>query len=182
MKFRTSLLRELSHGDGTYGIPASACDFNIKLPTYLRITDINDDGTLDFGNLKSLNDVNSNKYSLNENDIVFARTGASTGRNYFYKKSDGDFVYAGYLIKFSIDPAKIYPEYIKYFCQSQFYYDWVHSHTKGSTRGNINATTFGSLPITYPEEANYQKKIVKILAKISDKIELNKKINDNLSI
>lgn len=46
------------------------------------------------------------------NDIVFARTGGSTGRNYFYDGHDGEFVYAGFLIKFSIDPQKVNPKFI----------------------------------------------------------------------
>ena len=58
---------------------------------------------------------------LKPNDIVFARTGGSTGRNYFYDGTDGEFVYAGFLIKFSIDSTKVNPRFIKYYCLSQEY-------------------------------------------------------------
>lgn len=57
--------------------------------------------------LKSVDDEKACEYLLQPNDIVFARTGASTGRNYFYDGSDGKFVYAASLIKFSIDPSKM---------------------------------------------------------------------------
>ena len=46
-------------------------------------------------------------------------TGASTGRNYFMMVQMGQFVYAGFLIKFSIDPDKVVPKYVKYYCLSQ---------------------------------------------------------------
>lgn len=99
------LLSELSvDGKGSYGIGASAVPFSNNLYTYLRITDINDDGTLKLNDLKSVDDEKAKDYLLKSNDIVFARTGASTGRNYFYDGTDGEFVYAGFLIKFSLDP------------------------------------------------------------------------------
>lgn len=49
----------------------------------MRITDIKDDGTLNLQDLKSVDDEKASEYLLKPNDIVFARTGASTGRNYF---------------------------------------------------------------------------------------------------
>ena len=112
---------------GSYGIAASAVPYSKELFTYLRITDIKDDGTLNFEDLKSIDDKRASDYILKPNDIVFARTGASTGRNYFYDGTDGIFVYAGFLIKFSIDEKKVNPKYIKYFCQSKQYKDWINS-------------------------------------------------------
>ena len=116
---------------------------------------------------------------LKQNDIVFARTGASTGRNYFYDTRDGEFVYAGFLIKFSLDPRKVNPKYIKYYCQSDLYKNWIASNNTGSTRGNINAQAFGNMPITLPSRQQ-QDLLVDLLAQLDDKIRLNNKINENL--
>lgn len=166
-------------GKGTYGIAASAVDRCENLYTYLRITDICDDGTLNRSGLKSVDDPDAAKYILKPNDIVFARTGGSTGRNYFYDGSDGEFVYAGFLIKFSIDPEKVNPKYIKYYCQSAQYKNWVRSFNTGSTRGNINAQTFGNMEIPLPERAQ-QDFLVDVLSPIDEKIKINQQINDNL--
>ena len=166
-------------GKGAYGIAASAVERKADLPTYLRITDIFDDGTLNLSELKSVDAPNSDKYILKPNDIVFARTGGSTGRNYFYDGSDGVFVYAGFLIKFSIDPEKVNPKYVKYYCRSKQYNDWVQSFNTGSTRGNINAQTFGNMEIPLPERKQ-QDYLVSILEPIDEKIKNNKQINDNL--
>ena len=98
---------------GEYGIGASSCSYNSLYPQYIRITDITDDGRYCPQPAVSINPLEYPDYKnfyLKENDIVFARTGASTGRNYFYNPKDGSLVFAGFLIKFSIDPNLINPK------------------------------------------------------------------------
>lgn len=175
----TTLASLTEDGKGSYGIGASAVPFSKDLYTYLRITDIKDDGTLNLQDLKSVDDEKASEYLLKPNDIVFARTGASTGRNYFYDGTDGEFVYAGFLIKFSIDERKVNPKYIKYFCQSKQYKDWINSFNTGSTRGNINAQTLGKMPILLIERTA-QDALVSILSSIDEKIKKNNEINNNL--
>lgn len=173
-------LAELSvDGKGSYGIGASAVPYSKDLYTYLRITDIKDDGSLNFGDLKSVDDARASEYLLKPNDIVFARTGASTGRNYFYDGTDGEFVYAGFLIRFTIDEKKVNPKYIKYFCQSKQYKEWINSFDTGSTRGNINAKTLGKMPIPLIERKQ-QDLLVSVLSSLDEKIRVNKQINNNL--
>ena len=178
-EFKTYILEELTIGKGSYGIAAPAIPFNPSKHTYLRITDINDDGTLNKQGLMSVDDENASNYILKENDIVFARTGNSTGRSYFYDGADGELVYAGFLIKFSIDKKKVNPRILKYYTHSKPYFNWVRSFDTGGTRGNINAKTYGTMPITLPSR-EVQDKIVSILKSLDDKIELNRRINGNL--
>ena len=172
-------LEELSKGKGAYGIGASAVPFSKNKFTYLRITDINDDGTLNKNGLMSVDDEDANKYVLCKNDIVFARTGNSTGRSYFYDGTDGILVYAGFLIKFSLDEKRVNPRILKYYTHSKPYYDWVKSFDTGGTRGNINAKTYGAMPILLPPR-NVQDRIVEILKSLDDKIEVNRRINEQL--
>ena len=172
-------LGELSIGKGAYGIGASAVPFSEDKYTYLRITDINDDGTLNKNGLMSVDDEDANKYVLCNNDIVFARTGNSTGRSYFYDGTDGILVYAGFLIKFSLDEEKVNPRILKYYTHSKPYYDWVKSFDTGGTRGNINAKTYGAMPIILPPRS-VQDRIVEILKSLDDKIEVNRRINEQL--
>ena len=166
-------------GKGSYGIGAPAVPYQEDKLTYLRITDINDDGSLNYSDLKSVDAEDAEKYILKENDIVFARTGNSTGRSYFYEKQHGTFVYAGFLIKFSLDPNKVNPRILKYYTHSKPYFDWVNSFDTGATRGNINAKTYGDMEIELPSR-KVQDKIVAILSSLDRKIELNNKINADL--
>ncbi|WP_346982976.1 hypothetical protein, partial [Clostridium perfringens] len=64
-------LSEISiDGKGSYGISASAVEYSNNLYTYLRITDITDNGKLIKDGLKSVDDENAYKYILKPNDIV----------------------------------------------------------------------------------------------------------------
>lgn len=166
-------------GKGKYGIPASAVPYSENLYTYLRITDITDDGRINKSGLVSVDDEKAGEYVLQPNDIVFARTGGSTGRNYFYDGTDGEFVYAGFLIKFSIAPNCVNPKYVKYYCQSKQYRDWVNSFNTGSTRGNINAQTYANMDLPVPCRKQ-QDLLVDTLSALDEKIELNNKINEYL--
>ena len=180
MGCRVATLGELSLDNGKYGIAAPAVDFDTELPAYLRITDINDDGTLNKLDRKSVNDPDACKYMLSEGDIVFARTGNSTGRNYFYDPRDGKFAFAGFLVKFSLDASKVNPRFVKYYAQSRAYWDWVASFKTGSTRGNINAKTYAQMPIPLPERSA-QNSIVALCDCISDKIRVNAQLNGYLA-
>lgn len=179
MEFKRYKLNDLSIDGGSYGIGASAVEYNKELYTYLRITDINEDGTLNYKDMMSVDDPKANQYVLKKNDICFARTGNSTGKSYFYDGSIKNLVYAGFLIKFSIDEDKVNPKYIKYYTMTSEYKNWVKEIQTGSTRGNINAKMYGNLDILIPERA-YQDKLVAVLDKITDKIKYNTQTNDNL--
>ena len=180
-KFETVTLADVSiNNKGDYGIGASAVDYSDELYTYLRITDINDDGTLNKNDLKSVDDKDAKNYLLKENDVVFARTGNSTGKAYYYDKMDGELVYAGFLIKFSLDPLKINPKFMKYYVLSEEYKGWVNSMCTGSTRPNINAKMYGNMELTLPSRKQ-QDFLVNILDKFDKKIEINKRINKNLT-
>ena len=173
-------LKDISvNNRGYYGIGASAVDYNADKYTYLRITDINDDGSLNKKNLMSVDDEKANQYLLQKNDIVFARTGASAGRNYFYDGEIENMVYAGFLIKFSLNSDLVNPRYIKYYCLSQKYNNWILSSITGSTRPNINEKQLADMPIELPER-EYQDKVVKIIDALTNKIKLNNEINNNL--
>ena len=179
-KWKTVKLKEITtDGKGHYGIGASAVDYDENLLTYLRITDITDDGRINKDGLKSVNDEDAKNYLLKKNDIVFARTGNSTGRSYFYEEKDGDLVFAGFLIKFNLDPIKVNPKYIRYYTLSDEYKNWIESFATGSTRKNINAKMYGDMEITLPPRY-IQDAIVNLMNPFEEKIELNNDMNKTL--
>ena len=86
-----------------YGLNAAAKDFD-GIHKYLRITDIDDSSSLFLTDKLSSPDVNFTEedyknYKLQKNDLLFARTGASVGKTYLYRESDGEVYYAGFLIR-----------------------------------------------------------------------------------
>ena len=173
---REVLLADLCYPDqiGQYGIPAAGEPYTKDKNRYLRITDISDDGLLLDADKKGVSGAIDERYFLSEGDVVFARTGNSTGRSYLYDKNDGRLVYAGFLIKYKLDPTKVNPRYIHYFTQSAYYKAWVKNLSVGSTRGNISATTFAECPIYLPDRIR-QDCLVDVLSTIDRKIALNRK-------
>lgn len=180
MDCNVTYLGDLSIDGGKYGIAAPAVEYDPQFPAYLRISDINDDGTLNTTDRKSVADPSAKNYMLKRGDIVFARTGGSTGRNYYYDERDGNFAFAGFLIKFSLDPTRVNPRFIKYYTQSKPYWNWIRSFNTGSTRGNINAKALANMPIPLPSQP-VQNAIVSICDSISEKIRLNNRLNGYLA-
>ncbi|HRF41445.1 MAG TPA: hypothetical protein PK198_21780, partial [Saprospiraceae bacterium] len=80
------------------------------MPTYLRITDISEGGHFLQNQMVSVVKGVTEEYYLSENDIVLARTGASVGKSYKYKVTDGRLVFAGFLIRVKPNPKKINSE------------------------------------------------------------------------
>ncbi len=143
-------LRECCLIKGEYGINAAAVDYSNDLPTYIRITDIDDEGNYSAIKKPSVNDVNSNKFILQKGDILFARTGATVGKTYLYKESDGILVFAGFLIRFRTDEKVLLSKHLKYCTLSKPYWDWVKTVSMRSGQPGINAEEYGLLKLPVP--------------------------------
>jgi type I restriction enzyme, S subunit len=127
-------------GKGVYGSGASAIAYYEHSPRYLRITDINDDGSLK--NEKVAPSEIHKDYLLKERDLVFARSGATVGKTYLYKNSDGVLLFAGYLIKFTI-PEPHNPSYFFHFTKTEKYRSWIKNKQNVVAQPNINAKQYG---------------------------------------
>lgn len=163
-------LIDISIGKGEYGIGASASDFVNGKPRYLRITDIGDSCNLLSDDIRGVEDENYNDFILKENDIVFARTGNTTGKSYVYNKRDGELVYAGFLIKFSINNKKCNTELLKYIIQTKRYWDWVKVMSTRSGQPGINSAEYSSFKVQIPHIME-QKQIANILSSVDTQIE-----------
>lgn len=97
MGWEVKKLGEVAEEKLSYGSGASAIDFD-KEVRYIRITDINDDGSLNENAVSP--SVCEDKYILHSGDILFARTGATVGKTYLHTESAMKCIYAGYLIRF----------------------------------------------------------------------------------
>ena len=157
-------LGECSSISGDYGINAPAVKFSEDLPTYLRITDIDDDGNYSKVNKVSVKDDNSENFILENQDIVFARTGATVGKTYLHdKKENGDLVFAGFLIRFRTNRDVLLPYYLKLYSTTDKYWNWVSVFSMRSGQPGINSTEYSNLKIPLPPLPE-QKKIADCLS------------------
>tara|TARA_R100001369_G_scaffold92542_1_gene138218 strand:- start:2995 stop:4224 length:1230 start_codon:yes stop_codon:yes gene_type:complete len=150
MDWETQKLVELCNSKGSYGINASAVSYREDLPAYLRITDIDDEGNFSRKKKMSVDDPNYESFILQKGDVVFVRTGATVGKTYLYDLKDGELVYAGFLIKFSIKESILNSSYLKYFTQSENYWKWVNVMSVRSGQPGINGEEYGGLNVPLP--------------------------------
>jgi type I restriction enzyme S subunit len=151
-KVSVKRLIDVVEKSGQYGSNTPATDYISNTPRYIRITDINDDGSLN-NDVKSPSEIDS-KYMLIPGDVVFARTGATVGKTYLHKA--GHALYAGYLIKYHTNNAML-PDFLFAFTHSAMYKQWIAKTQKIGAQPNISATQYDSMPILVPSIAEQMK-------------------------
>lgn len=160
-------LREVSSINYGYTESASAEPIG---PKFLRITDIQDSG-VDWERVPycKIDSADLSKFRLQTDDIVFARTGATTGKSYLIKDPP-NAVFASYLIRLRLHERKLLPQFLSYFFQSGRYWEAIKTGSTGSAQGGFNASKLGALVVPIPPLVE-QKRIVGILGKAFEAIE-----------
>lgn len=163
INWEKATLGSISLVDGQYGANEPAVSLMEGNARYIRITDIDDDGHLINEGAVGANIEKIEHYTVNYNDLLFARTGATTGKCYIHRDKNGVYTFAGFLIKFKIDESKADPYYIWSLTKTKKYSDWVKTMSVRSGQPGINSKEYSNLEITLPPLA-YQKKITHILS------------------
>ncbi len=158
-----------------YGANEAALDDNPDNPRYIRITDMNPDGTLRNDTFKSLPKVISEPYMLIDGDILLARSGATVGKSFYYKSIFGPSCFAGYLIRARFNSDKIIPRLAYWFFQSSIYWQYVSGSQIQATIQNVSAEKYSDLylsaPLEYAEQALVADFLDHETAKIDNLIE-----------
>ena len=139
-----------------YGYTESASSEPVG-PRFLRITDIQDD-RVDWDSVPycKIEKADLPKYRLASGDIVFARTGATTGKSFLVNEPP-DAVFASYLIRLRLLDKKLLPEFVLLFFQTAGYWQSIKDGSSGSAQGGFNATKLGALTIPVPPLAEQQR-------------------------
>ena len=124
-----------------YGMNAAATVYDGS-HKYIRITDIDDNSHLYSQDVPvSPEGQVDEKYRVRENDILFARTGASVGKSYRYQRSDGDLYYAGFLIRIHVN-SDVNCDYVFQNTLTEAYRRWVLLESARSGQPGINAEQY----------------------------------------
>ena len=157
---------------GEYGMNAAAKPFD-GTNRYLRITDIDDQTRkIIMNGVTSPSGTLEDKYLLQWNDIVFARTGASTGKTYFYNTQDGKTYFAGFLIRFRVNKATPYFVYLQTLRGP--YDKWVAMVSARSGQPGVNAEEYSTYKFYLPQKPE-QQKITDFLTVVDDRIAASEK-------
>ena len=135
-----------------YGLNAAAKKYDGK-NKYIRITDIDENSHCFNDDDLTSPDIdleNAERYKLIEGDILFARTGASVGKSYIYRKSDGLVYYAGFLIR-----GKIKDNYdIEFVFQNTLtdgYWNYISVTSQRSGQPGVNAQEYQEYVLKVPK-------------------------------
>ena len=158
-----------------YGMNAAAKPFDGE-NKYIRITDIDEASSQYlYDDVVSPDGELGDSYLVKENDILLARTGASTGKSYLYRNSDGKLYFAGFLIR-----ANIY-KHNSYFVFSQLhthrYKKWISVMSARSGQPGINSQEYASFPL-YTTSLQEEDKIASFLKLLDERIATQNKIID----
>ena len=160
-----------------YGMNAAAKNYD-GVNKYIRITDIDEaSSTYTDNDIVSPDGVLTDNYLVNNRDILLARTGASTGKSYLYKKSDGKLYYAGFLIRANVtthDPYFVFSQ-----LHTHRYWRWVSIMSARSGQPGINSHEYSSFPI-YTTSIEEESKIAKLLSLLDERIATQNKIIEDL--
>ena len=163
----SSALGDVTHNI-SYGYTAKASSPNVG-PKYLRITDIQD-GAVKWDTVPycEIEDDRIKNYRLSAGDLVFARTGATTGKSFLIKDCP-EAVFASYLIR--VRPsAALLPEFVAAFFQTSDYWGQISDNITGSAQPNCNASKLASLVVPIAPLAEQRRivaKLEELLGKVS---------------
>jgi type I restriction enzyme S subunit len=149
-----------------YGYTESATSEQIG-PRFLRITDIQN-GLVDWDNVPFCNCPDPEKYLLMENDLVFARTGATTGKSFLIRKCP-KAVFASYLIRLRVKHS-VSVEYLYRYFQTPSYWAQITDEKKGTGQPNVNGKKLANIRVPVPPLPQ-QRRIVAYLDSLQAKVD-----------
>ena len=161
-----------------YGFTASAVNEKVG-PQLLRITDIQN-GEVDWHTVPYCVCDDLEKYKLESGDIVFARTGATTGKTYLIQDPP-KAVFASYLIR--LRPSnEILSDFLYWYFQSSNYWASVFSGIDEGNRPNMNGSKLADLKVPYPKNKKEQRRIVKYLVELREKSERIRRLQNETEL
>lgn len=129
----------------------------------VRISDIQNNKVLwDTVPYCEIKDDDVETYQLAEDDILFARTGGTVGKSFLVKEVPCNAVYAGYLIRTRFDAQKLVPEYLKFFMESQLYWQQLRNGTIATAQPNCNGQTLSKMMVPIPPLEEQYRIVAKI--------------------
>ncbi len=161
-----------------YGYTASA-DFSIKEPRFLRITDIQN-GQVAWDKVPGckITPEDEAANNLRDGDIVFARTGATTGKSFLIRQPPRS-VFASYLIRLRAKP-EVNAEFMYAFFQSDGYWQQIRASARGAGQPNVNAKLLAAMTMPLPPLATQRRIAAQISEQMASVERLRKALEEQL--
>lgn len=167
-------IKEVCHHP-QYGYTESATDSEIG-PKFLRITDIQD-GYVNWSTVPYCNCPEAANYRLQTGDVVFARTGGTTGKSYFID-SPPEAVFASYLIRLRAK-EDLSPRFLYWFFQSPYYWQAIQGGVEDGNRPNFNGSKLAEIELPVPS-LSVQKQLIDRVERHANRIDACRKAQKEL--
>ena len=162
--------------DINYGLNLPSKEFDGKT-VYIRITDIDESSrSLISSGFTSPDGELKDNLKVAKNDILIARTGASTGKSFIFDNYNFETYFAGFLIRFR--PKTEYdPHFLYYNLNTNSYEMFVRIMSARSGQPGINSEEYKSYSFSIPS-LNEQNKISSFMKALDKRIEIQRKLID----
>lgn len=147
---------------------------------YIRVRDISN-GSIDSSIVQYITDDAAEKlerYRVKTGDVIISVVGTVGAIAQIDESLNGAYLTEN-CDNLQVDESLCLKDYLKYYLLSEDGYKEIIANTVGSTQPKLPIYGIENFNIKLPN-LNIQKKIVKLLNLIDDKIKLNNKINNNL--
>ncbi|OYX86463.1 MAG: hypothetical protein B7Y83_01320 [Flavobacteriales bacterium 32-34-25] len=120
---------------------------------------------------------------VNNNTIIYSSVRPNLEHFGFIENPIENFIVSSGFITLDIIDEDVEPKYLYYLITQKDITNYLHTIAMGSVSAypSINPNDIANLSFVIPKSKMEQKKISSILSVLDSKIELNNKINDNLS-
>jgi type I restriction enzyme S subunit len=125
-----------------YGASEAGVDGQADWPRYIRITDLTDSGELRTNGILRLPPRVAAPYLLAHGDLLLARSGATVGKSFLYRRSFGSAAFAGYLIRFRPDHRVVSPDLLEVWTRTEHYWSQVRLASLQATIENVSADKY----------------------------------------
>lgn len=161
-----------------YGIVASA-EREAVGPKFVRQTDIVS-GKIDWDSVPfcRASEDDASKFALREGDLLISRMGAGVGTAARADK-DGGAVFAGYLVRFRVEPELADDRFVGYSLHSPHWHQHVHSFRGGAAQPTLNAQQMGMFKMALPPLPE-QRAIADVLARFDELIAIDRRLISDL--
>lgn len=155
----TLVREEPDYGSGARAVSRTSVD----QPRYIRITDFGDDG-IEPGHEYVTAEPIEMECELTENDLLFARSGATVGKTYLHEDTAEPSIFAGYCIRFRLRESVVLPKFVYWFTKTEVYLRWVATIQRPAGQPNINKEEFKTVELPVPESIEEQSQLVSVMS------------------
>lgn len=149
----------------------------------LGVSDFQDEYFAHFSNLNTVCvDLPNTDYLLQNGDILFVRSNGNknlVGRSLYVQNLNENVIYSGFCIRFRTNLAIVNSLYLLFFFKSPKFHKAITALQQTNIT-NLSQGVLGNISVTLPS-IDIQNYISGLLMALSLKIEINRKINDNLA-